>query len=627
MAQLLDPVRLSTSQNIIFPSVTFTDSTDLVTRASHGLADGAAITFNNISDTTGILVDTTYYVINSTLNTFQLASTLGGTAIDLTGDGTGKLAPIIMTNSSGAIDGIAPVAGMRILLKAQTDKTENGIYVIESNDRLIRAVGFKTGDMIPGGTAVFIQDGSIFSNTGWVVSSQFSEDNDITTVLIGTDQVLFERFSVNLKLDTQDVPSAIILRSAKGYPLTIQELDNNFKYVSQTLNLKLNVSDFTRTAVKNKLNTIVTGESKSIICEDNALNAWQLRGLSPSIVNITDTQTVTLRDTDGSITATSFKGSVIGNATSATLAANATLANNVSGIVAVENGGTGANTHAAARNALGVIYKGGDSMVGKLTMSTSINSAASMNIPKGIDPAVGILVDGDIWTTTDAIKYRLNGTTYQFAPTNSPVFIGNPTITDNPNKSSNNNSLASTYFVQLHVTDLNTAINARAPIESPTFTGNAKAVTPATSTIDTSIATTAFVVNKLNEVLPSYFRVGPIGPIGPAGPIGPVGPVGPSASVGVGQTWQDVTANRSSGTTYTNNTGKPIMVNVFNNAVDAGFSISAIVGGVQIGFAGGGAGGDGRRAGTVSFIVPASTTYTVMFSVYGLSAIRWVELR
>lgn len=99
------------------------------------------------------------------------------------------------------------------------------------------------------------------------------------------------------------------------------------------------------------------------------------------------------------------------------------------------------------------------------------------------------------------------------------------------------------------------------------------------------------------------------------------------ASVGVGQTWQDMSASRASGTTYTNSTGKPIMVNVFNNALDAGFTISATVGGVLVGYAGGGAGGDARRAGTVSFIVPDGTSYAVTYSAYGLSSIKWSELR
>jgi hypothetical protein len=45
-------------------------------------------------------------------------------------------------------------------------------------------------------------------------------------------------------------------------------------------------------------------------------------------------------------------------------------------------------------------------------------------------------------------------------------------------------------------TDLNTALSGKAPLASPTFTGDARCVTPATSDNDTSIATTAFVKNQ-----------------------------------------------------------------------------------------------------------------------------------
>ncbi len=45
-------------------------------------------------------------------------------------------------------------------------------------------------------------------------------------------------------------------------------------------------------------------------------------------------------------------------------------------------------------------------------------------------------------------------------------------------------------------TDLQTALNAKAPLASPTFTGDPRSVTPATGDNDTSIATTAFVKNQ-----------------------------------------------------------------------------------------------------------------------------------
>jgi hypothetical protein len=40
-----------------------------------------------------------------------------------------------------------------------------------------------------------------------------------------------------------------------------------------------------------------------------------------------------------------------------------------------------------------------------------------------------------------------------------------------------------------------------------------------------------------------------------------------SAGIGDGQTWQDVTGSRASGTTYTNNTGKPIVISAHTNGV------------------------------------------------------------
>lgn len=72
-------------------SATFTDSGDLVTVASHGLVAGDQVYFTAITSTTGITTATKYFVINTTTNTFQLASVAGGTAITLTTNGSGTM--------------------------------------------------------------------------------------------------------------------------------------------------------------------------------------------------------------------------------------------------------------------------------------------------------------------------------------------------------------------------------------------------------------------------------------------------------------------------------------------------------------------------------------------------------
>ena len=42
----------------------------------------------------------------------------------------------------------------------------------------------------------------------------------------------------------------------------------------------------------------------------------------------------------------------------------------------------------------------------------------------------------------------------------------------------------------------------------------------------------------------------------------------PFDGLGVGQTWQDVTASRAAGVTYTNSTGKPIVANISFTSLD-----------------------------------------------------------
>lgn len=72
-------------------AVTFTDVGDLVTRTAHGLLNGQIVSFPTIVTTTGIVVNTPYYVVNKAANTFQVSLTNGGAAIALTTNGSGTL--------------------------------------------------------------------------------------------------------------------------------------------------------------------------------------------------------------------------------------------------------------------------------------------------------------------------------------------------------------------------------------------------------------------------------------------------------------------------------------------------------------------------------------------------------
>ena len=86
---------------------------------------------------------------------------------------------------------------------------------------------------------------------------------------------------------------------------------------------------------------------------------------------------------------------------------------------------------------------------------------------------------------------------------------------------------------------------------------------------------------------------------------------------GVGQTWQDVTASRALGTTYTNTTNKDIWVSV-SVGLSAGATMAAYVNGYQV--CSGFAQNSGSQA-WAGLLVPPNGTY----SVSGSSIAKWME--
>lgn len=95
-----------------------------------------------------------------------------------------------------------------------------------------------------------------------------------------------------------------------------------------------------------------------------------------------------------------------------------------------------------------------------------------------------------------------------------------------------------------------------------------------------------------------------------------------STDLGVGQTWQNMTASRSGGSTYTNNTGKPITVIVSIRDANIFSGVLVYVGGVVIIDV-----DDVGAQGTTpyTFVVPNGSTYSV--TVNSNTIRHWSELR
>ena len=98
-----------------------------------------------------------------------------------------------------------------------------------------------------------------------------------------------------------------------------------------------------------------------------------------------------------------------------------------------------------------------------------------------------------------------------------------------------------------------------------------------------------------------------------------------SSSIGVGQTWQNVTASRAFATTYTNTTGRPITVNVgTDRRPNITATMTATVGGVPFDVDFTSSGAQNRLIGV--FIVPSGATYQVSTD-QAFSLQQWMELR
>ena len=104
-------------------------------------------------------------------------------------------------------------------------------------------------------------------------------------------------------------------------------------------------------------------------------------------------------------------------------------------------------------------------------------------------------------------------------------------------------------------------------------------------------------------------------------------PLTTNTQLGVGQTWQNVSGSRVLGTTYTNTTGKPIVVSVSGTNTALGTQgLSLSVSGLVVATVAQNSGATTGYSVVVSAVIPVSATYSVV--LIGVSQITtWAELR
>ena len=98
--------------------------------------------------------------------------------IDLTAD----------LENGDVLDGVTLATGNRVLVKNQTDQTQNGIYVVASSGAASRSEDANSDAEVTAGLFTFVEEGTVNGNTGYVLTS----DNPIT---LGSTNLVFSQFS------------------------------------------------------------------------------------------------------------------------------------------------------------------------------------------------------------------------------------------------------------------------------------------------------------------------------------------------------------------------------------------------------------------------------------------------
>lgn len=127
---------------------TVNDAADKIEKTAHGLANGTPVQFDGTALPTGITANTTYYVVSTATNDFQIAATVNGSAITLTGTGTavkyrvlqsiepsyaypttGPQIPVIIREPGAPLD-FRRVRAIQILLRAY-DTASNALASVQ----------------------------------------------------------------------------------------------------------------------------------------------------------------------------------------------------------------------------------------------------------------------------------------------------------------------------------------------------------------------------------------------------------------------------------------------------------------------------------------------------------------
>lgn len=159
----------------------YTNAMALANRLDQFAAPTASVSLNgqritNLADPTSAQDAATKAYVDATATGLDVkASVRAATTANITLSGT------------QTIDGVALVAGDRVLVKNQTTSSANGIYVVAAG-AWARATDADANNEVTGGMFTFVEEGTSQADTGWVMTTNGA-------ITLGTTGLAFAQFS------------------------------------------------------------------------------------------------------------------------------------------------------------------------------------------------------------------------------------------------------------------------------------------------------------------------------------------------------------------------------------------------------------------------------------------------
>ena len=254
---------------------------------------------------------------------------------------TGNITIASDLNVGDSIDGVTLADGDRVLVKNQTDASENGVYTAGASPA--RATDFDADSEVTAGAFFFVEEGSTNADSGFVVSTNGA-------ITVGSTNIAFTQFSGSgqITAGTGMTKSGNTLNVVGGDGITANANDLAIDIAANSaLNISGGALDVTIDL------SDATNDVTGTLAKTNGGTG------QTSLDNIADAG-------NSRITVTNGSGVLIGGGSNLTLDVNESnldlasiggslaLGSQVSGALGVANGGTGGTTAAAARTNLGL---------------------------------------------------------------------------------------------------------------------------------------------------------------------------------------------------------------------------------------------------------------------------------